>query len=190
METALHIIQAISLAVVAVAGILVARAITPLLKEQLASKQAEIDTLKARIQHLEGMTAPALAEQLHKLAPLIDEYAKKNRDQEAEIKKLGQTATEDLRQSNRLGIAVGLLEGIGALSTIGLSLQPEYYPPVETALMNAVKSLAATMSTALAGTTPELPNSRAFIHLVTSSPDPMSRLIPDSLKPLKGPVDK
>jgi len=89
MPLYLAYIQTIALAIIAGGSIVLGTFLVRGFKQQLENKQSEIDTLKTHIQHLEGLTAPALADQLKKLAPVVDEYAKKVADQETQLRTMG-----------------------------------------------------------------------------------------------------
>jgi hypothetical protein len=185
MPLYLAYIQTIALATIAVSLTILGKFLYTSFNQQLATKQTEIDTLNARIEHLEGMTAPALADQLKKLAPVVDEYAKKVAEQETRLSSMGPATLAVAQTSYRLGITRTALEAVGALLVIfkkGDGSQKSTMQNVE----EMTGSLMSTLAEAISGKTPDLPHVEAILALISQQyPD-----FANHLRSLTPPVDK
>ena len=178
----LQVIQTISLAIIAVGIGLVGKFLYTTFRQQLANKQSEIDTLKTHIKHLESLTAPVLADQLKKLVPVVEEYAKKVGEQEAQLRTISPAGMTAAQNSYRLGIARAILEALGAFITIlgktdGTSLHQQ--------IAQLTVSLLSTMAEALRGKTPDLSHVEAILKVIAEQyPD-----IANQLRALPVPAD-
>lgn len=185
MPLYLAYIQTIALAIIAVSLTVLGKFLYASFNQQLANKQSEIDTLKTQIQHLEGLTAPALADQLKKLAPVVDEYAKKVAEQEIQLRTMGPAGIAAVHDSYRLGITRAILETLGVMITVfakpGLNAST-----MQERIAEMTKSLLSTLSQAASGKTPPLSNVEEFLKIVHEIyPD-----IATQLRSLPIPVDK
>jgi hypothetical protein len=151
MQLTIQILQTLALIGIAAGTWMLAKFLIPLFKQQLANKQTEVDTLKAQVSHLESLAAPALADQLKKLAPLVNEYAKKAQELEAQLQTMSSGANDAIQISFRLGVGHALLEGIGLVMKMGLTLTPEQFKGIETQIEQLLEPMITGLIDTIAG---------------------------------------
>lgn len=81
-------------------------------------KRAQVELLQTRVQHLEKMSAPALAEQLERVAPVLNRYAKENEEFKEKQQRMGDTAMKAALYANTVGTGQGMLEVILAFGDV------------------------------------------------------------------------
>ena len=88
----------------------------------LKAKEAEAALWKARAEHLEKLSVPALAEQMQKMAPLLNEYTKKNQELEQKERDFPEVVQQAARYSNTLAFRFRSWHppSITASATLGL----------------------------------------------------------------------
>lgn len=184
MQLFLQYIQTIALTVIAVSLGILGKFLYSTFNQQLANKQSEIDTLKTQIRHLECLTAPNLADQLKKLAPLVDEYAKKVADQEKTLLEMAPASKSLAEHYYRFGVARMVLEAIGILlNTVGNTDGTQ--ASITERIKEMTSLLASTLGQAISGKTPPLPNVEASINLISELEPHLTPL----LRALPSPVD-
>src|SRR5712691_5461735 len=162
----LQVIQTVALAVIAVGICLVGKFLYTTFRQQLANKQSEIETLKTQIKHLESLTAPALADQLRKLVPVVEEYAKKVAEQESQLRVASPAGVTVAQNSYRLGIASAMLEALGAMVTI-LGKADGSAPSLLEQVKNLTASLVSTMTETLRGATSDLRHIETILSVIS-----------------------